>query len=103
MAIELVMAMEMATAITMVTATARTTMTKGELPLYVPAMCSSVAGATPCLYPHGHKGNCIHQCCIIGVTLLRAKSVCSLSRGRIPDSSPWILVLFIICNYCSAY
>ncbi len=25
-----------------------------------------------------------------------AKSVCSLSRGRIPESSPWILFLFII-------
>ncbi len=29
-----------------------------------------------------------------------AKSVCSLSRGRIPDSSPWIPFLFIIYNYC---
>jgi hypothetical protein len=32
-----------------------------------------------------------------------AKSVCSLSRGRVPDSSPWILFLFIIYNYCSVY
>ncbi len=31
------------------------------------------------------------------------KSVCSLSRGRVPDSSPWILFLFIIYNYCSVY
>ncbi len=30
-----------------------------------------------------------------------AKSVCSLSTGRVPDSSPWILFLFIIYNYCS--
>ncbi len=30
-----------------------------------------------------------------------AKSVSSLSRGRIPDSSPWIVFLFIIYNYCS--
>ncbi len=28
-------------------------------------------GATPCLHPHGHKGKCIHQRCIMGVTLLR--------------------------------
>ncbi len=32
-----------------------------------------------------------------------AKSVSSLSRGRVPDSSPWILFLFIIYVYCSVY
>jgi hypothetical protein len=32
-----------------------------------------------------------------------AKSVSSLSRGRVPDSSPWILFLFTIYNNCSAY
>ena len=32
-----------------------------------------------------------------------AKSVFSLSRGGVPDSSPWILFLFIIYNYCSVY
>ncbi len=32
-----------------------------------------------------------------------AKSVSSLSRGRVPDSSLWILFLFIIYNYCSVY
>ncbi len=32
-----------------------------------------------------------------------AKSVSSLSRGRVPDSSPWIVFLFIIYNYCSVY
>jgi hypothetical protein len=32
-----------------------------------------------------------------------AKSVSSLSRGRVSDSSPWILFLFIIYNYCSVY
>ncbi len=32
-----------------------------------------------------------------------SKSVSSLSRGRVPDSSPWILFLFIIYNYCSVY
>ncbi len=40
-------------------------------PLHVLAMCSTVAGATPCLHPHGHKGKCIHQCFVMGVTLLR--------------------------------
>jgi hypothetical protein len=28
-----------------------------------------------------------------------AKNICSLSRGRVPDSAPWILFLFIIYNY----
>ena len=32
-----------------------------------------------------------------------AKSVCSLSRGRVPDSSPWVVFLFIFYNYCSVY
>jgi hypothetical protein len=32
-----------------------------------------------------------------------AKSVSSPSRGRVPDSSPWILFLFIIYNSCSVY
>ncbi len=50
---------------------ARATMTKGGLPLHVPAMCSAVAGVTPCLHPHEHKAVCIHQCCIMGVTLQR--------------------------------
>jgi hypothetical protein len=65
------MTTEMATAIAMVTATARVTMTKAGLPLHVPAMYSAMAGATPCLHPHGHKGKCIHQRCVMGVTLLR--------------------------------
>jgi hypothetical protein len=50
---------------------AMATMMKGGLPLHVLAMCSAVAGATPCLHPHGHKGKCIHQRCIMGMTLLR--------------------------------
>ncbi len=29
-----------------------------------------------------------------------AKSVSSLSRGRVPDSSPWILFLLILYSYC---
>jgi hypothetical protein len=64
-------AMETATAIALETARARATMTKGGLPLHVPVMCSAVAGATPCLHPHGHKGTCIHQRCIMGVSLQR--------------------------------
>jgi hypothetical protein len=32
-----------------------------------------------------------------------AKSVCSLSRGKVPKSSPWIVFLFIFYNYCSVY
>jgi len=61
----------MATVIAMATATPTATMTKGALPLHVPVMCSTVAGATLCLHPHGHKGKCIHQRCVMGMTLLR--------------------------------
>jgi hypothetical protein len=71
MVTELATTTEMATAIAMAMATARVTMMKAGLPLHVPAMCSTMAGATPCLHPHGHKGKCIHQCCVMGVTLLR--------------------------------
>ncbi len=68
-----VMAMAMVTAmvIAMATSTAMAIMMKGGLPLHVPAMCNIMAGATPCLHPPGHKGKCIHQRCIMGVTLLR--------------------------------
>ncbi len=62
---------------------------KGGLPLHVPAMCSAVAGATPCLHPHGHKGKCIHQCCVMGVTLLIVFA--PFPGGGVPDSSPFIL------------
>jgi hypothetical protein len=70
-ATETEMAMEMAIAITMATSMARVTMTKGGLPLHVLEMCSALAGVTPCLHPRGHKGVCIHQCCVMGVTLQR--------------------------------
>jgi hypothetical protein len=76
---------EMATAIAMAMATARVTMTKAGLPLHVLAMCSAMAGATPCFHLHGHKGKCMRHG---GDT---AKNVCSPSSGRVPDSSPWIL------------
>ncbi len=62
---------ETVTVIAMTTATAKTTMTKGGLPLHVPAMCSAVAGVAPCLHPNGHKGVCIHQHCVMWVTLQR--------------------------------
>ncbi len=68
---ELAMATEMAMAMAMATATARVTIMKEWLPYHVAAMCSAFGGATPCLHPHGHKGKCIHQCCLMGVTLLR--------------------------------
>ncbi len=64
-------ATEMATAMAMATATVRATITKEGLPLHVAEMCSTFGGATPCLHPHGHKGKCIHQRCVMGVTLLR--------------------------------
>ncbi len=65
------MMMEMATVIAKVTAMARVMMTKAGLPLHVLAMCSAMAGVTPCVHPYGHKGKCIHQRCVMGVTLLR--------------------------------
>jgi hypothetical protein len=71
MAMESVTTTEMAIGIAMAMAMARAMMTKGGLPLHVPATCSAMAGATPCLHPHGHKGKCIHQNCVMGVTLLR--------------------------------
>ncbi len=83
-------ATEMAMAMAMATATAMATITKEGLPLHVAAMCSAFGGATPCLHPHGHKGKCMHHG---GDT---AKSVCSPSRGRIPDSSPWIVFVYFL-------
>ena len=71
MVMELATMTEMAMVIAMAMATARVMMTKAGLPLHVLAMCSAMAGATPCLHPHGNKGKCIHQRCVMGVTLLR--------------------------------
>ncbi len=91
MATESGMATEMATAMAMATATMRATITKEGLPLHVAAMCSAFGRATPCLHPHGHKQKCMRHG---GNT---AKSVCSPSRGRVPDSSSWIaFCLFFI-------
>jgi hypothetical protein len=71
MALELVTATEMAMAMAIATAKARGTITKEGLPPHVAEMCSAFGGVTPCLHPHGHKGKCIYQRCIMGVTLLR--------------------------------
>jgi hypothetical protein len=64
------------------TAMARTTM-KEMLPLHVAAMCSAFGWAEPCLHPHGHKESASPVLHHGGDT---AKKVCSLSRGRVPDS-----------------
>ncbi len=71
MVTESAMATETEMSIAMAMAPVRATMTKGGLPPNVPDMCSAVAGAIPCLHPHGHNGVCIYQCCIMGVTLQR--------------------------------
>jgi hypothetical protein len=71
MATGLATATEMATVMAMATATARATIIKEGLPLNVAEMCSTFGGATPCLHPHEHKGKCILQHCVMGVTLLR--------------------------------
>jgi hypothetical protein len=44
---------------------------KGRVASSCAGNVQAMAGATPCLHPHGHKRKCIHQCCIVGVTLLR--------------------------------
>jgi hypothetical protein len=71
MATESAAATEMVMVMAMATAMARATITKEGLPLHVAEMCITFGGATPCLHPHGHKGKCMHQHCIMGVTLIR--------------------------------
>ncbi len=94
------MATEMATAMAMATATTKVTITKEGLPLHVAEMCSAVAGATPCLHPHERKEKCIHQHCIMGVTLLR---VFAPFQGGGFLTAHHGLFLFIFYNYCSVY
>jgi hypothetical protein len=101
MVTELATASEMAVAIAMATATARAIMTKGGLPLHVRAICSTMAGATPCLHPHGHKGKCIHQRCIMGMTLLRVFP--PFQGGGLLTAHHGFFFLFIIYNYCLVY
>ncbi len=93
-AMELTTAMEMGMAMAMVTAMARATITKEGLPLHVPAMCSAFGGATPCLHPHGHKGKCIHQRCIMGVTLLRVFA--PLQGGEFPTAHHGSLFVYFL-------
>jgi hypothetical protein len=104
MATELATTMEMVTAIAMVTATVRAMMTKAGLPLHVPAMCSAMAGATPCLHPHGHKGKCIHQRCTMGVKLLRVFPPFQGGGFLTAHHGFFFCLLFTTCcNYCSVY
>jgi hypothetical protein len=91
--------MEMVMAIAMAMATARVTKTKAGLPLHVPVMCSAMAGATPCLHPHGHKGKCIPQRCVMGVTLLRVFP--PFQGGGFLTAHHGFF--FFIYNYCSVY
>ncbi len=81
LATELATATEMASAMAMTTATARVTITKEGLPLHVAEMCSAFGGATPCLHPNGHTGKCIHQHCIMEVTLLRWPTAMATAMG----------------------
>jgi hypothetical protein len=95
------MAMVTAMVIAMATATATATMTKGGVASHVRAMCSAVAGVTPCLHPHGHKGKCIHRRCVMGVTLLRV--LAPFQGGGFLTAHHGLFVLFIFYNYCSVY
>jgi hypothetical protein len=88
----------MAMVIAMAKAMARVMMTKAGLPLCVLAMCSAMAGATPCLHPHGYKGKRIHQRCIMGVTLLR---VFPPFQGGGFLTAHYGYFFLIIYNYCS--
>ncbi len=101
MVMELAMTMEMAMAIAMAMATGRVTMTKAGLSLHVPVMCTAMAGVTPCLHPHGHKGKCIDQRCVMGVTLLRVFP--PFPGGGFLTAHHGLFLLFIIYNYCSVY
>jgi hypothetical protein len=80
--------------IAMAMAMARVTMTKAGLLPHVPAMCSTMAGATPCLHPHGHKGKCIHQRCIMGVTLLRVFT--PFQGGRFLTAHPGFFFVYYL-------
>ncbi len=96
---ELATVTETAMAIAMAMATARATMTIGGLPLHVPAMCSTVTGATPYVHPHVHKGVCIHQRCITGVTLQRVFA--PFQEGGFLTAHHGLF--FIFYKYCSVY
>ncbi len=100
MATAMATATESAMVMAMATAMARATITKEGLPLHVAEMCSAFGGGTPCLHPHGHKGKCIHQRCVMGVTLLRVFAPLQVERFLTAHHG---LLLFIFYNYCSVY
>jgi hypothetical protein len=60
-------------------------------------MCSAVTGVTNCLHPHRHKGVCIHQRCIMGVTLQR---VFAPFQGGVLTAHH---ESFFFYKYCSVY
>jgi hypothetical protein len=101
MVTELATTTEMVMAIAMATAMARVTMTKAG---FASSCASDVQryGRGDTLPPPPWTQRKVHSPALHhgGDT---AKSVSSLSSGRVPDSSPWILILFIIYNYCSVY
>jgi hypothetical protein len=70
MATESATAMEMATVMAMGMATVGNHY-KGRVASSCGSNVQCFGGATPCLHTHGLKGKCIHQRCIMGVTLLR--------------------------------
>jgi hypothetical protein len=59
-------------------------------------MCSTMAGGTPCLHPHGHKGQRSVHSPALHHGGDAAKSVCSHSRGKVPISSPWIVYFYFL-------
>ena len=94
---EMAMATEMAKAIAMAMAMAMGTMIKGGLLLHVPAMCSAVAGVTPCLHPHEHKGVCIHQHCIMEV-MLQIRVFAPFQGGGFLTAHHGLQLLFSLLN-----
>ncbi len=94
-------AMEMATAITMATALATATMTvtttdTREGYLFMCRKCAALWQGW-CLASPPWAQRSVH-CPVLHQLSATAKSVCSISRGMDPESSPWI-VFFIFFNY----
>ncbi len=74
---------EMVTAIAMEMVMARATIMKEGLPLHVAVMCSAFGWGTPCLHPMDIRK--IHSP-VLHHEDDTSKSVCSPSRGWVPDS-----------------
>jgi hypothetical protein len=89
MVTESAMATEMATVMAMATAMARATITKEELPLHVAEICSAFGRQHLASTPMDTKESAFTRALRHGGDT--AKNVCSPSRGRVPDSSPWIV------------